>query len=233
MEQFILEVESVAKSYDTGAGKLQVLRDVSMKVCRGDWCCIFGASGSGKTTLLNILGTLERPDSGTVRIDGQDVSGFSRREAARFRGKRIGFVFQAYHLLPELTVIENVAVAAGAAGLADGGVRERAAKLLDKMGLSSRLDHLPSQLSGGEQQRVAIARALINNPDIILADEPTGNLDSSTGEGILDLLTSLRTERPGLTIVMITHNRDLASRADRLVELSDGKVAVSQSRAQA
>ena len=200
------------------------MRGVDWEIRRGEWACLLGASGSGKTTLLNLIGTLEQPDSGTIRIAGVDVSKLGRGEAARFRNRKIGFVFQAYHLLPELTVLENVMLPGNLAGLSRGEAKKRAVPLLETVGLSGRMRHRPSELSGGEQQRAAIARALLNEPELLLADEPTGNLDTHTGEAILELFTELRKLHPGRSIMMITHNREIAKLADRTGELVDGRL---------
>lgn len=218
----MLEISGVKRAYKTGSGRLEVLRGIDLTLKTGEWCCVFGASGSGKTTLLNLVGALERPDEGTIRIGGKDISTIGRRAAARFRAKRIGFVFQNYQLLPELSILENVTLAARLAGVSSGEAREKAAGLLSAMGLAERLKHRPTELSGGEQQRAAIARALVNDPDLLLADEPTGNLDSKTGEEVISLFEKLREADPKLTILMISHNRELASRADKTVTLVDG-----------
>ncbi|MBR1951423.1 MAG: ABC transporter ATP-binding protein, partial [Lentisphaeria bacterium] len=176
----MLEVSGVKRSYRMGNNTLNVLRGIDFSLKTGEWCCIVGASGSGKTTLLNLIGTLERPDEGIIRIAGEDVSAIGRRAAAKFRAKRIGFVFQNYQLLPELSILENVSLAARLGGLSAKAAKKRAEELLVSVGLAERLKHRPNELSGGEQQRAAIARALVNNPDLLLADEPTGNLDSKT-----------------------------------------------------
>ena len=218
----MLEVSGVKRSYRMGENTLNVLRGIDFSLKTGEWCCIVGASGSGKTTLLNLIGTLERPDEGTIRIAGEDVSAIGRRAAAKFRAKRIGFVFQNYQLLPELSILENVSLAARLGGLSAKAAKARAEELLVSVGLAERLKHRPNELSGGEQQRAAIARALVNNPDLLLADEPTGNLDSKTGEEVISLFENLRKDNPNLTILMITHNRELACRADKTVELVDG-----------
>lgn len=218
----MLEVSGVKRSYRMGANTLEVLRGIDFSLKTGEWCCIVGASGSGKTTLLNLIGTLERPDEGVIRIAGEDVSAIGRRAAAKFRAKRIGFVFQNYQLLPELSILENVSLAARLGGLSAKAAKARAEELLVSVGLAERLKHRPNELSGGEQQRAAIARALVNNPDLLLADEPTGNLDSKTGEEVIALFENLRKDNPNLTILMITHNRELACRADKTVELVDG-----------
>ena len=223
-QENIIELRGVTRTYKLGREKLPVLRGVDWEIRRGEWACLLGASGSGKTTLLNLIGTLEQPDSGTIRIAGVDVSKLGRGEAARFRNRKIGFVFQAYHLLPELTVLENVMLPGNLAGLSRGEAKKRAVPLLETAGLSGRMRHRPSELSGGEQQRAAIARALLNEPELLLADEPTGNLDTHTGEAILELFTELRKLHPGRSIMMITHNREIAKLADRTGELVDGRL---------
>ncbi|WP_288609024.1 ABC transporter ATP-binding protein [uncultured Victivallis sp.] len=223
-QENIIELRGVTRTYKLGREKLPVLRGVDWEIRRGEWACLLGASGSGKTTLLNLIGTLEQPDSGTIRIAGVDVSKLGRGEAARFRNRKIGFVFQAYHLLPELTVLENVMLPGNLAGLSRGEAKKRAVPLLETVGLSGRMRHRPSELSGGEQQRAAIARALLNEPELLLADEPTGNLDTHTGEAILELFTELRKLHPGRSIMMITHNREIAKLADRTGELVDGRL---------
>ena len=223
-QENIIELRGVTRTYKLGREKLPVLRGVDWEIRRGEWACLLGASGSGKTTLLNLIGTLEQPDSGTIRIAGVDVSKLGRGEAARFRNRKIGFVFQTYHLLPELTVLENVMLPGNLAGLSRGEAKKRAVPLLETVGLSGRMRHRPSELSGGEQQRAAIARALLNEPELLLADEPTGNLDTHTGEAILELFTELRKLHPGRSIMMITHNREIAKLADRTGELVDGRL---------
>lgn len=223
-QENIIELRGVTRTYKLGREKLPVLRGVDWEIRRGEWACLLGASGSGKTTLLNLIGTLEQPDSGTIRIAGVDVSKLGRGEAARFRNRKIGFVFQAYHLLPELTVLENVMLPGNLEGLSRGEAKKRAVPLLETVGLSGRMRHRPSELSGGEQQRAAIARALLNEPELLLADEPTGNLDTHTGEAILELFTELRKLHPGRSIMMITHNREIAKLADRTGELVDGRL---------
>ena len=220
----MLEVSDLRRSYRLGNNVLEVLKGVDLTLKTGEWCCVFGASGSGKTTLLNLVGALERPDGGTIRIAGEDISRMGRRAAARFRAKRIGFVFQNYQLRPELSIWENAALAARLGGASPARARSRAAELLSSVGLSDRLRHRPGELSGGEQQRAAIARALVNAPGLLLADEPTGNLDSKTGDEVIRLFGELRKADPDLTILMITHNRDLAAFADKTVELADGRL---------
>ena len=222
MSKPVLFLENVCKSYKVGGGQLEVLKGVDFTLERGEWVCIYGASGSGKTTLLNIIGLLERPDSGKICFGETDASNLSRSQAAKFRSREIGFVFQSYHLLPELTILENVSVAGRLNGLSPAKAQKRATELLTSLGLKERMKHRPSELSGGEQQRAAIARALINDPPLLLADEPTGNLDPHTGEEILQLFENMRQTNPELSILMITHNHLIANRASRAVELNDG-----------
>jgi lipoprotein-releasing system ATP-binding protein len=203
-------------------GDLEVLRGVNLTVKSGEIVSIVGASGAGKTTLLQILGPLDVPDSGEVSVDGESTSGLSRRELSAFRNAHMGFVFQFHRLLPEFNALENVLMPAWIAGAPQRESRERAAQLLDDLGLGHRLDHNPSELSGGEQQRVAVARALMNQPSVLLADEPSGNLDSENAAKLHDLFFELR-ERHGQTIVLVTHNEQLAQRADRMLRMADGQ----------
>lgn len=221
-DEMVIELAGVTRAYQLGNVKLEVLRGVDWTVRRGEWACLLGASGSGKTTLLNLIGALEKPDSGSITVCGADLTKLSRRAAAVFRNRRFGFVFQAYHLLPELSILENVMLPARLAGQTGSAARQRAGELLERVGLGARLRHRPLELSGGEQQRAAIARSLVNDPELLLADEPTGNLDSATGNGILELFAELRREHPERSIVMITHNREIAVLADRVSELRDG-----------
>ena len=218
----VIEVKDLCHSYKMGSSELTIINHLDFSLEKGKWCCIYGASGSGKTTLLNLLGTLEKPCSGSIVINGQDVSGMSRRAAAAFRGKNIGFIFQSYHLIPELTVLENTAFAGNFSGLSGSQANTRAKELLARVGLADRMHHLPSELSGGERQRCAIARSLVNSPRLILADEPTGNLDSETGSSILELFCELRREFQDISIVMITHNPEIANLADLSVKLENG-----------
>lgn len=222
MSEAVLNLKKVCHSYRMGKNSLEVLKGVNFTLFSGEWYCIYGASGSGKTTLLNLIGGLETPDSGTITIGDVDISKLSRRAVAKFRAANIGFIFQSYHLLPELTALENVALAGTIAGKNFHDAKKQAEKLLAQVGLSERLYHRPQELSGGEQQRTAIARSLINDPALILADEPTGNLDPHTGESILELFQELRVNR---TILMITHNPDIAQIASRSVKLQDGIIA--------
>ncbi len=220
-KSILLRVDDVSKSYQTGDRRLEVLKRVSLEVAAGEVVAIIGESGSGKSTLLHVLGTLDRPDSGTVLFNGENVFTRSDEELAAFRNREIGFVFQFHHLLPEFSAVENVAMPAliQRAPLADA--KKRAASLLRRMNLGDRLEHRPSQLSGGEQQRVAVARALMNQPELVLADEPTGNLDHATAELLHAHLFSLSREF-GQAFVVVTHNATLASHADRVLELVEG-----------
>jgi len=224
MSDILLSARGLCKTYILGKRSLEVLRGVSIEISRGDFVALRGASGTGKSTLLHLLGGLDTPNSGEIFFDGQSVSRFSDSELTHFRNRRVGFVFQAYHLLPELTALENVCLPARVARIgADTAVR-RAGDLLARVGLQGRLDHKPSELSGGEQQRVAIARALINQPELLLADEPTGNLDSHTGSEIIELLKSLQPEKR-MTLVIATHDSKVAASAPRVIELVDGQIS--------
>jgi len=203
-----------------GTVMVDALRGVDLEIPRGQYLAIMGASGSGKSTLMNILGCLDRPTGGQYRLDGQDVAQLSDEQLSHVRGKRIGFVFQAFNLIPELTVLENVEVPLFYQGLDRAERRARAAEKIELVGLTARMSHRPAELSGGQQQRAAIARALVSNPSIIMADEPTGNLDSATGEAILGVLDRLHAQ--GLTIVLVTHDDRIAERSQRVIRLSDG-----------
>lgn len=210
-----------AKDLRKGFGKLEVLKGVSFSAQAAEVVSIVGASGAGKTTLLQILGTLSRPDGGTLEIDGKNVLAMDEKRLAAFRCRKIGFVFQAHHLLPEFSALENVMMPFLIAGGKSSEAKQAAAQLLERVGLADRMNHKPSQLSGGEQQRTAIARALINKPAVLLADEPTGNLDSATKQEIHKLLFSLR-ESLGQTIILVTHDPQLAALCDRSLEMRDG-----------
>ena len=214
----MIEAQGISKSF----GSLQVLKGIDFSTAAGEIVSIMGASGAGKSTLLQILGTLMRPDGGSLLIDGKDALALKGDKLSAFRARRIGFVFQAHHLLPEFTALENVMIPALIAGDRDKVARERAASLLAEVGLSERVSHKPSQLSGGEQQRVAIARALVNNPAVLFADEPSGNLDSATKQEIHKLFFDMR-ERHGQTIVIVTHDPDLAALCDRSLTMRDGR----------
>jgi lipoprotein-releasing system ATP-binding protein len=212
------------KSYVMGSRKLEVLGGIDLSVARGEFLALRGASGAGKSTLLHLLGGIDLPNAGDILFDGVDLRSLSPVALARLRNRRVGFIFQAYHLLPELSALENVMLPARMARSASAPAAARAAELLSRVGLSERLEHRPWELSGGEQQRVAIARALVNSPDLILADEPTGNLDSRTGEEIISLLDALRAERQA-ALIMATHDAGIAARAPRALELVDGQIA--------
>jgi lipoprotein-releasing system ATP-binding protein len=215
----MIKAENIIKSF----GTLQVLKGISLEVQRGEVVAIVGSSGAGKTTLLEILGTLSAPDSGTVRIDGVDVFALHRRELARLRNRKLGFVFQFHHLLPEFTALENVCIPALIANPDRRHAEAKAKELLGYLGLSNRMEHKPAELSGGEQQRVAIARAMVNNPAVMLADEPSGNLDSHNKQELHALLFKLQRER-GQTIVVVTHDSDFAATCNRKIVISDGQI---------
>lgn len=215
----MISASNIQKAY----GTLKVLKGVSININKGEVISIVGPSGAGKTTLLHILGTLDREDSGKLQINGVDISSLNEKKLADFRNKNIGFVFQFHHLLPEFTALENVCIPAFIAGTSKSAAEERAKELLAFLGLSNRMEHKPSELSGGEQQRVAVARALINNPAVILADEPSGNLDSKTAKELHHLFFTLR-EKFNQTFVIVTHNEELANMADRKLMMQDGVI---------
>jgi putative ABC transport system ATP-binding protein len=218
----MIELERIEKTYRRGRATVAALRGVDLAVREGEWVAIRGTSGSGKSSLLHIIGCLDRPTAGCYRLQGHDLSGLTDRQLSRLRARRFGFVFQAFHLLPRTTALENVETPllyAGARSQRDGRRRARAA--LERVGLGERLRHYASELSGGEQQRVALARALVNDPGLILADEPTGNLDAAAGAVVLDLLAQLHQE--GRTLLMVTHDDGVAGRAQRQVWLRDGR----------
>jgi lipoprotein-releasing system ATP-binding protein len=224
MSEPLLRARTLTKTYMMGKRSLEVLRGVDLDVARGEFLALRGASGAGKSTLLHLIGGLDLPNAGEIVFDGQNLVTFSERKLTEFRNRRVGFIFQAYHLLPELTALENVCLPARMARIASVTVEARGRELLARVGLKDRLDHKPSELSGGEQQRVAIARALINEPELILADEPTGNLDSKTGGEIIELLKSLRVEK-NTTLVIATHDVKVAANAERVIELVDGRIS--------
>jgi ABC-type lipoprotein export system ATPase subunit len=223
MSDPILSAIGLEKTYFMGSRSLPVLRGVSLELVRGDFVALRGASGTGKSTLLHLIGGLDTPNAGEITFCGQKLSAASSRELSIFRNRRVGFVFQAYHLLPELTALENVCLSARIARISSDKAENGARELLERVGLSRREDHRPAELSGGEQQRVAIARALVNQPELLLADEPTGNLDSKTGSEIIELLKSLRVERQ-MTLVIATHDEKVAAHAQRVIELVDGRI---------
>ncbi len=220
----VIELENVTKVYDSGAAQVQALRGVSLPIHPGEFVAIVGASGSGKSTLMNVLGCLDRPTSGTYRFEGKDVSRLSRAERSHLRNRKLGFVFQGFNLLKRQSAIENVELPLLYAGVSPARRRARALELLKLVGLGERIHHTPNQLSGGQQQRVAIARALVNRPRVLLADEPTGNLDSKTGAEILTELQRLNREQ-GQTIVLVTHDPAIAAWAKRLITVRDGRIA--------
>jgi len=222
LSDHVLALRGVTKSYGQGDARVEVLHGLDLEVAAGEFVAIMGPSGSGKSTLLNILGCLDRPTGGAYLLDGDDVAGFNDDQLSLIRNGRIGFIFQSYNLIAQLTVLENVKVPLLYRARGQGGGAQRAQELLRTIGLSHRLTHRPSQLSGGECQRVAIARALVNDPILILADEPTGNLDTKTGAEVLELLEGLH--RQGRTIVLITHDPAVARRAGRTVRLQDGRL---------
>jgi len=220
--QPVIRVTDLTKSIDTGTHRVDILKGITLDVPSGQFVAIMGASGSGKSTLLGLLAGLDAPTAGRIVLDGEDITDLAEDDLARVRGRKIGFVFQSYQLIPTLTAEENVLLPAELSNIDNGGVA-RARELLKRIGLGDRLDHCPVQLSGGEQQRVALARAFMVQPPILMADEPTGNLDSENGRQILDLLIGLNKQEK-TTLVLVTHDRELAAHADRVVMLRDGQV---------
>ncbi len=223
MSELLLSARAVTKAYALGKRSLEVLQGVSLEVQRGEFVALRGASGAGKSTLLHLFGGLDSPNAGEIWFAGGNIAHLTQIELARFRNLKVGFIFQAYHLLPELDALENVCLPARMARVPAAAAEELGRELLGRVGLGQRLDHRPNELSGGEQQRVAIARALINEPELILADEPTGNLDSHTGGEIMDLLLQLRAER-NTTLLIATHDANVAARAPKVVQLVDGRI---------
>lgn len=228
VQEPLVEARTVIKSYLLGRRRLNVLRGIDLKVRRGEFLALRGASGAGKSTLLHLLGGLDVPNGGEIILDGQRLSSLSRGALARLRNRRVGFIFQSYLLLPELDALENVCLPARMARMDAAGAEHRARGWLERVGLKDRIEHKPYELSGGEQQRVAIARALVNQPDLILADEPTGNLDSHTGHEIVDLLCEIQRER-GATLIVATHDDHVASRAPQAIQLVDGQISQAES----
>lgn len=217
----MVELVDVERKYVMGETEVRALRGLSLKIDEGEFVAVVGPSGSGKSTLMHLIGALDVPDEGRVLLDGKDISEYTESELAGIRGEKVGFVFQTFNLIPTLNSLENVALPLTFQGVPRDERNERAADLLDMVGLGDRTGHKPAELSGGEQQRVAIARALINDPEILLADEPTGNLDSETGEEVMKLLERLNRDR-GMTVVIVTHNPKDAAHADRTINMIDG-----------
>ncbi|MCX9074291.1 MAG: ABC transporter ATP-binding protein [Candidatus Methanoperedens sp.] len=218
----MLDIENVSKSYRLGKTAVPVLSEINLSIKEGEFAAIMGPSGSGKSTLLNIIGCLDRPTSGKIMISSVDTSSLSEPELARIRGKRIGFVFQTFNLIPRLTALKNVELPMVYQDIPREMRIKKSMMLLEMLGLKDRFDHRPSELSGGERQRVSIARALVNDPEILLADEPTGNLDSKTGQEIMQIFNTLHNE--GRTILMVTHDLGLAQNCDRIIRLKDGRI---------
>jgi putative ABC transport system ATP-binding protein len=220
----LIETRDLIKSYELGTVEVRALRGVSMQIHEGEYLAIMGPSGSGKSTLMHILGCLDSPTSGSYRLDGSEVAGLTGRELARVRNKRIGFVFQNFNLLPRIDLVSNVALPLVYHGAMSKSERtRRASEQLERLGLGHRLGHRPNELSGGERQRAAIARALVNEPSILLADEPTGNLDQKTGREIMEILSGLQAE--GRTVALVTHDANVAEHAERVVRIEDGAIA--------
>ena len=222
MNKFLV-AENICKKFKIGKCEVEVLKGASFSISEGEWVTLLGASGSGKTTLLDIVGTISTPDSGSIRINGTEPAKLSKNQLVKFRREHIGFVFQAYHILPELNILENVMLPLLFTGkISRTECRKRAEELLVMTGLENRMKHRSNELSGGEQQRAAIARALINDPPLLLADEPTGNLDAKTGSGILDIFEAIR-RKNRTTILMVTHDQNVASLSDRTIRMQGGK----------
>src|SRR5712671_3167957 len=219
----MIELEGIRKSYRQGGNEIRALDGIDLSIGRGEFVAIMGPSGSGKSTLLNVLGALDRPDQGTYRLEQEDVGTLDDDAASDLRNRRIGFVFQSFHLLPRLSVLENVLLPQRYATTADSSAPERAQRLLDRIGLADRIHHRPGELSGGQLQRAAVARALLNQPDLLLADEPTGNLDSKSARDVLGLFAELHGS--GQTLVLVTHDPDIAAVAQRTITLRDGRIA--------
>ena len=222
-EQNAIDLRGVSLSLQGNAGKIEILHNIDLRITQGSSCALVGPSGSGKSSLLMLMAGLEKPSTGTVSVSGRDISSLSEGSLAEFRRGKVGVVFQSFHLLPSMTAIQNVATALELAN--DPSPLENAKKKLTDVGLSHRLDHFPKQLSGGEQQRVGIARALAPNPKIVFADEPTGNLDATNGAAVADLLFTLTKQQLETTLILVTHDLELAKRCDRVVNISDGKIS--------
>ena len=219
----MIKLQNIARTYQMGKTEVRALQGVDLEINEGECVAIMGPSGSGKSTLMHVIGALDRPDGGSIQFEGHDIADESSNGLAEIRGKKIGFVFQTFSLMPTLSALDNVELAMTFQGVPRSKRRERACQLLEQVGLGDRMKHRPSELSGGEQQRVAIARALANDPQILLADEPTGNLDSQSGQQIMELIESLNKEQ-GMTVILVTHDPNLEAYADRLIRLLDGKI---------
>ncbi len=217
-----IELKNVYKIYPSPEDEVKALKNINLIIKKGELLAITGSSGSGKSTMMNILGCLDTPTSGNYFLEGRDVSSFDDEKLSKIRNQKIGFVFQGFHLIPGLTALENVELPLIYRGISNNERKKKATEALNLMGLSKRIHHLPSQMSGGQQQRVAIARAIVGKPPIILADEPTGNLDSQTGEEVMKLLLNLHND--GKTVIIITHDKKVASYAERIIKISDGKI---------
>ncbi len=222
-EALVIDCEKVTRIYNEGPGKLTIFSDISLRVSAGESIGIVGSSGAGKTTLLNLLGGLDKPSSGHIEICGQDIHRMNEAGRARFRNRHLGFVYQFHHLLPEFSALENVMMPCALGGLGVKAASAKASGILERVGLSHRLAHKPGELSGGERQRVAIARALVNEPECVLMDEPTGNLDEQTGEGVRDLIESLR-DQIGIAFVLVTHDMKMAKSLGRVLRLEQGEL---------
>lgn len=223
MAKNIIELKGVRKTYTMGDVEFNALDNVNLEIERGEFLAITGASGSGKSTMMNLVGCLDKPTEGIIFLDGMDISDMHESKLAEIRGQKIGFIFQQFNLIPTLTAVENVILPMEFQDSSDDAAKERAKKLLNLVGLNNRMHHKPTELSGGQSQRVAIARSLANNPEVVLADEPTGNLDSKTGQYIMNLLKDLH-EKEGKTIIMVTHDLGLVKHARRVVTLKDGNI---------
>jgi len=227
--EWVIHALDLTRTFQVGETTIEALRGIDLEVAKGEFVALVGPSGSGKSTLLNLVGGLDHPTGGELWVNGIELSASKEKALTEHRRRRVGFVFQSFNLLPRLTAVENVAVPLMFIGVPEQERLQRAGNLLMQVGLQRRMDHRPAQLSGGEQQRVAIARALVNQPAIILADEPTGNIDSATGSEIMDLLRRLNREQ-GVTLLLVTHDPDAASFADRVVQLRDGQIAGAEGR---
>lgn len=223
MQENVLMLENVSKHYWLGDSVVKAAQDINLTIRKGEFVALVGPSGSGKSTIMNLIGALDSASGGRILLDNQDINSFSESELAQMRGKKIGFVFQTFNLIPTLSAFENVEMPMMFQSIPRNERKEKAKKLLEQVGLGHRLKHLPNELSGGERQRVAIARALANNPDILLADEPTGNLDAKTGKAVVDILRHLNKE--GKTIILVTHNAKIAKLANRIIRIEDGRIS--------